>query len=184
MAFYTPPPLQTPPADIRTVAQSAASACPTLAPAATREQQAVNLLFETKCRLDLRHDIATPQQQPDGSTLYSFENTTFFQIIAPKNKNETITITGHVDFLEAIRQTLGVDTVNIQQTQSWRGGKISLTPQQFKTLYQQRETFIKNFEALEEQREGNSGEGHRSEAPSQEQPPILALWNLGENTRS
>ena len=180
MAFFTPPPAITPPALVQ-IAQSAASACPTLAPAATREQQAVNLLFETKCRLDLRHDIATPQQQPDGNTLYSFENTTFFQIIAPKNKNETITITGHVDFLEAIRQTLGVDTVNIQQAQSWRGRKISLTPQQFTTLYQQRETFIKNFEALEKQREGNSGEGHRSAAPT-EAPPVLALWNVSQGT--
>ena len=128
-----------------------------------------------------RTSFAIPKNKSDGSTLYSFEKTTFFQIIAPKNKNETITITGHVDFLEAIRQTLGVDTVNIQQTQSWRGGKISLTPQQFKTLYQQRETFIKNFEALEEQREGNSGEGHRSAAPT-EAPPVLALWNVSQGT--
>jgi hypothetical protein len=141
------------------------------------------LLSHFKCKLDIEHLLAIPKTRSDGSTLYSFENTTFFQIIAPKNKNETITITGHVDFLEAIRQTLGVDTVNIQKTQSWRGRKISLTPQQFKTLYQQRETFIKNFEALEKQREGNSGEGHRSAAPT-EAPPVLALWDLGENTRS
>ena len=180
MAFFTPTPAAiTPPAIIQIVAQSVARVCPRLATAETLEDLSINLLSHFKCKLDIEHPLAIPKNKSDGSTLYSFENTTFFQIIIPENKNETITIAGHVDFLEAIRQTLGVDTVNIQQTQSWRGRKISLTPQEFTTLYQQRETFIKNFQALEERRERNSGEGHRSAAPT-EAPTILPLWNVSQ----
>ena len=180
MAFYTPPPLQTPPADIRTVAQSAAWACPTLAPAATRQQLVINLL---QCLSDPKNSIfffedstrLTIESTSDGNgTRYSFDKTKGRFFITIPNNEETISIDAPTLIAKAIIHAVGDKSIDVTHPDGYRCSckDLSLTPQQLQRL-------ISNFSSLLKYLKNPSQSS--SSLPSQTQePPVIPLLNLSQ----
>ena len=145
-------------------------------------EQIVNLLSAANHELQI-DPIKIGRNHANETMTYSLGQSTFFQITISDRvlSSKPIAIIGHPNVLKAIKQTIRAgDEVNSERRlrDLFGAQEILLTPRQFASLYEQMDTFIKTLKTLE----GPST--HRSEAPSQEQPPILALWNLGENTRS
>lgn len=186
MAYFTPPPPAiTPPADIRSVAQHAASACPTLAPDATREQLVSNLL---ECLRDPKNSIfffedskppTPPTIEPTSNgngTRYSFNNTKGpFSITIPNNE-EKISIDAPTFIAEAIIQTVGDRSIDVTPPDGYRCSckDLSLTPQQLQKL-------ISNFSSLLKSLEKQS-QSSSSLPPQTQEPSILALWNASEGS--
>jgi hypothetical protein len=180
MTFYTPPPPQAATAEIiRSVAQHAASTCPTLAPDATREQLVINLL---QCLSDPKNSIfffedskrLTIEQTPNG-THYYFNNINKgqFSITIPNNEKK-ISIDAPTFFAEAIIQTVGDRSIDVTPPDGNRCSckDLSLTPQQLQTL-------IFNFSSLLKYLKNPSQSS--SSLPSQTQePPIIPLWNVSQ----
>lgn len=184
MVYFAPPPAITPPAEIRSVAQSAALVCPTLAPAATREELVIKLLqclsdpknsiffFEDSKRL-----IIEPTSDGNG-TRYSFDKTKGpFSITIPNNE-EKISIDAYTLIAEAIKYAVGDKSIDVTPPppDGYRCPckDLSLTPQQFQRL-------ISNFSSLLEYLKSPSQSS--SSLPSQTQaPPVLALWNVSQGT--
>jgi hypothetical protein len=178
----SPPPPQTPPAEIiRSVAQHAASTCPTLAPDATREQLVINLL---QCLSDPKNSIfffedskrLTIEQTPNG-THYYFNNINKgqFSITIPNNE-EKISIDAPTFFAEAIIQTVGDRSIDVTPPDGYRCSckDLSLTPQQLQKL-------ISNFSSLLKSLEKQS-QSSSSLPPQTQEPSILALWNASEGS--
>ena len=181
--FVPPPPAITPPALVR-IAQSVASACPTLAPAATRQQLVINLL---QCLSDPKNSIfffedstrLTIESTSDGNgTRYSFDKTKGRFFITIPNNEEKISIDAPTLIAEAIKHAVGDNSIDVTPQGGYRCSckDLSLTPQQLQRL-------ISNFSSLLKYLKNPSQSS--SSLPSQTQEPVvLTLFNLGENTRS
>ncbi len=154
MLPYAPPPVQAVPAEVR-IAQNAAAVCPKLATPQKGDlaQQAINLLSETKCRLDIELPIVTKTNR-DKSTTYSFDGRTFFQINLPQNPNDKISIIGLSSVLNAIKETLNKPGAELNG-RKLRGlaQEILLTPEQLSKLDQKREQFSQTLLKKEQERE-------------------------------
>ena len=178
-----PPPAITPPALVR-IAQSVASACPTLAPAATRQQLVINLL---QCLSDPKNSIfffedstrLTIESTSDGNgTRYSFDKTKGRFFITIPNNEEKISIDADTLIAKAIIHAVGDKSIDVTHPDGYRCSckDLSLTPQQLQTL-------ISNFSSLLEYLKSPSQSSLSLPSQTQE-PPVLALWGLDRNTRS
>jgi hypothetical protein len=179
MAYFVPPPAITPPALVQ-IAQSAASACPTLAPAATRQQLVINLL---ECLRDPKNSIfffedskrlIKPTSNGDG-TIYSFDNAKGqFFITIPNDQEKKISIDADTLIANAIIHAVGDKSIDVTPRDGYRCRckDLSLTPQQLQTL-------ISNFSSLLKYLKNPSQSS--SSLPSQTQePPIIPLWNVSQ----
>jgi hypothetical protein len=149
------------------------------------EEQIINLLSAVNHKLQI-DPIKIGRDHATETITYSLGQSLFFQITISDRvlSSKPIAIIGYPNVLKAIKQTLRVgDEVNSERRLRAVGGaqEILLTPKQFASLYERMDGLIKTLETLE----GPST--HRSAAPlplQEGSPPLLALWDLGGNSRS
>jgi hypothetical protein len=154
--------------------------CPTLAPAATREELVIKLLqclsdpknsiffFEDSKRL-----IIKPTSNGDG-TIYSFDNAKGRFFITIPNNEEKISIDAPTLIANAIIHAVGDKSIDVTPPDGYRCSckDLSLTPQQLQRL-------ISNFSSLLEYLKSPSQSS--SSLPSQTQEPtIIPLWNVSQ----